>query len=134
MCFSVHRFFLYLLLFSFLCFISGCRDVKGEAAEAAVHYARCLAEGNYDEYIKGMLSCDHASDQYVHNTRVLLEQMMDEKKAEGQTVVEEIVCGGVELQKDNHQVLAYLKFTFQDKSTETILMPLVRVDGKWRLR
>lgn len=101
--------------------------------EAAVHYVQCIASGRYDEYIKGMVSCDSATEQYRQLQKILLKQMVAEKKKELDTL-RSVVCVRTETFSDKNVVNAFVKLTYTNDSIETMMIPLIWNDHRWRIR
>ena len=56
---------------------------KDRPDKAAIYYVKCAAEGHYDDYLKGMLSSEDASESYVRNMRTLIRQMVNENSSLG---------------------------------------------------
>lgn len=116
-------------------FLTGCSEKRDDPTKLAIYYVKCVAKGDFDKYIYGMQSCDNATDDYKQNIRTLLSQMIADKKSEGFSELKNIVCERIEGNKDvDDEIMVYLKLTYQNDSTENILIPMLWNDGKWRLR
>lgn len=130
------KFFVFLSALSVLLMSScGGRSSSSSAdpGEAAIRYVRCLADGRYDEYIRGMVSCDSASDAYKKHMKVVYKQMVVAKKNEYgplksmRHLRSDISSGGL-------TATVFLQLVYANDSTEDVMLPMVSVDGQWRLR
>jgi len=127
-------FCLFLLLCLFSCGKSNkvltSRDNPGDAA---VYYARCIVEEKYDEYIQAMQSCDSASEDYKNKMKILVKQMVRQRRSQQDSCVE-IECLHADIKYDGSYANTFLRLRYAGDSTETVMLPLVWSDGRWRLR
>jgi hypothetical protein len=134
---EVMRFLLCSLFVVLLTLTSCARKDKAvnvdEPGDAAVHYVQSVATGNYDEYIKGMVSCDSATDEYRQFQKTLLKQMVSEKKKDFDTL-KSVVCVRTQTFSDKNVVNAFVKLTYSNDSVETMMIPLIWNDHRWRIR
>ena len=100
--------------------------------KAAVHYMKLLVNEDYEAYIKGMLSCDSASEQYKRNTLVLLKQMSAELKQSG-VGIQSVSCDSSDVDDDGNHARAYVGVSFSDGNSETVVMPLIWAGKRWRM-
>ena len=128
-------------LLTFLCLlcvvgigIGSCsdKDLK-DPSKAAVKYMQYLVDGKYDEYISEMVSCDSASAAYKQNMKVMLKQMVV-SKFQGEGAVKEIHYVRQQGGNDEQAVMVFLQLTYANGSTESMMLPLLWADGRWRLR
>lgn len=121
-------------LFVLLLSSCGSRDASlpSDPGEAAIHYVRCLADGRYDEYIRGMVSCDSATEAYKKQMLVLYKQMVVAKKKEFGTL-KSLRHLRSDISGDS-SALVYLQLVYANDSTEDVMLPLVCLDGQWRMR
>ena len=117
------------LLLSFLICLSCSRggDVSTPQS-AAVYYVEQLSKGNYEAWLGGMQSLDHASADYRNHQLVLLKQLMA-KQAQKPTRIEATDC---DIYGDTVADV-YLRLTWEGDSAETVLLPLQLDGDKWRL-
>ena len=100
--------------------------------KAAVHYMKLLVNEDYEAYVKGMLSCDSASEQYKRNTLVLLKQMSAELKQSG-VGIQSVSCDSSDVDDDGNHARAYVGVSFSDGNSETVVMPLIWAGKRWRM-
>lgn len=101
--------------------------------EAAIHYVQFMAAEEYDKFLAGMVSCDSASVSYKKNMIILFKQMVAAKKSE-MGGLKSVKCVRSEKDDSNKFAKVFLSVTYHNDSTETMVMPLVRQDDKWRMR
>ena len=102
-------------------------------SKAAVKDMPYLVDGKYDEYISEMVSCDSASAAYKQNMKVMLKQMVV-SKFQGEGAVKEIHYVRQQGGNDEQAVMVFLQLTYANGSTESMMLPLLWADGRWRLR
>ncbi len=122
----------------FLCLASCVKSNKEISAKdkperAAIYYTKCIVEENYDEYVKAMVSCDSASDEYKNKMMWMAKQMVRAKKAEMDSC-KNIECIKTEIKYDGNYANTFIRLTYSNDSSETILLPLIWYEDKWRLR
>ena len=100
--------------------------------KAAVHYMKLLVNEDFDAYIRGMMSCDSASEQYRRNTLVLLKQMSAELKQSG-VGIQSVSCDSSDVDNDGNHARAYVGVTFSGGNSETVVMPLIWAGKRWRM-
>lgn len=112
----------------------GSRDASlpSDPGGAAIHYVRCLADGRYDEYIRGMASCDSATEAYKKQMLVLYKQMVVAKKKEFGSL-KSLRHLRSDISGDS-LALVYLQLVYANDSTEDVMLPLMCIDGQWRMR
>ena len=130
------KFFFFLSALSVL-LVSSCggrgSSSSSDPGEAAIRYVRCLADGRYGEFVRGMVSCDSASDAYKKHTIILYKQMVVAKKKEYgplksmRHIRSDISDGGL-------AATVFLQLVYANDSTEDMMLPMLCVDGQWRLR
>jgi len=108
-------------------------SVKERPGDAAIYYMRCIMQENYDEYIRAMISCDSASVDYKDKMRILVKQMVRTKKLEMDSC-KQIECLKADVKYNGDYANTFLRLTYANDSTETIILPLIWKDDRWRLR
>lgn len=128
---------LYLIL---PCFLVACsQNQPGGAAKAlpsgeeVVGYYNLYAQGDYAAYVAQMASCDGKPEDYRHQMELLLKQHAAQVKRE-KGGIKAVSFGRMEAHLDSTAVNAFLNVTYQDETTEEVMLPLVLVDNKWRVR
>ena len=101
--------------------------------QAAISYVNNLAAEHYDDCLSMMASLDNASDSYKATMKAMLKQMVREKKAGG-FELKQAECLHVDLNGAATTAKVYLRLSYTNDSTETMLLPLIKDGRAWRLR
>lgn len=101
--------------------------------QAAISYVNSLAAERYDDCLSMMASLDSASDTYKATMKAMLKQMVREKKADG-FELKQAECLHVDLDSAATTAKVYLRLSYANDSTETMLLPLIKDGRAWRLR
>jgi len=89
--------------------------------------------GDYAGFVAAMASCDGLPEDYRQQMATLYKQHAAAVKQD-RGGVKAFKVGRMEAHNDSIHVNAFLNLTYQDGSSEEIMLPLVRVGGKWRLQ
>lgn len=101
--------------------------------EEVVGYYGLYTRGDYAAFVAAMASCDGKPQDYRHQMEILFKQHAA-RMAREKGGVRAVSVGRMEPHHGNTMVNAFLNVTYQDSTTEEVMLPLVFVDGKWRLR
>ena len=101
--------------------------------DAAVHYVQCMAAGQFEEYIKGMVSCDNATERYRRFQKTLFKQLVAEKLKDLDTL-KSVVCVRTQTFSNKDIVNVFVKITYTNDRVETMMVPLVWNANRWRIR
>lgn len=132
---NMKQFYLLLTLLLFLPLFLSCggnKDLK-EPGRAAIYYINCLYDGHFEDYVAGMQSCDSASVDYRKNQITLLKQMTHEK-CEELGKLKKATYLRSELNQNGQSAQVFLNLQFEKDTIETVLLPLILKDGKWRMQ
>lgn len=129
---------LWICIFLLTAFLGACKDGKkaddpAKPGDKAVFLVQCLADEKYDECIKAMVSCDSASDNYKDKQKIMLKQMVRDKKKDGASL-KAVECLHSDVDQHGHFATNYLQLTYSNDSTETVIFPLIWQDNQWRMR
>lgn len=97
---------------------------------AAVYYLNCMKDGNYDACVEEMISCDSASVEYKEKMKILIKQMV----RSDDDVIQKIECTKTSVKYEGKYACAYVRLTTKSGRSETIMLPLLWNNEKWRLR
>jgi len=100
--------------------------------EVAAFYA-LYTQGDYAAFVAAMASCDDKPQDYRQQMEMLFKQHAAQTVRE-KGGIKAVSVGRMEPHGDNTMVNAFLDVTYQDSTTEEVMLPLVFVDNKWRLR
>ena len=119
-----------LCTFSLIAFSSCKKDNLEEPAQAAENYFNYIIESDLEKYVAGMARYGSLPEPQRKETLDLVRQYVNREKNErggmkSVTVVETSTEG------DTANVL--LAVTYGNETVEEILLPLVKIDGIWRL-
>lgn len=99
----------------------------------AINYYMLRANGQYNDYIAAMQSCDGTTPAYKQQMITLLRHhnktILKDKKG-----VAYVHVARKELHDSLRMANVFLEVTYNDSSREEILFPLVRTDDTWRIR
>lgn len=100
--------------------------------EVAGFYA-LYTRGDYAAFVAAMASCDDKPQDYRHQMEMLFKQHAAQAEQE-KGGIKAVAVGRMEAHRGNTMVNAFLDVTYQDGTTEEVMLPLVFVGNKWRLR
>lgn len=105
--------------------------IHDEVRKAAENYYSYLMDGDYEQYVRGIHDVDSMDSSYYRQMVDLMAQHMSEVKAsrKGLRSAEALSDTIVD---DVADVILRLKYG--DGSSERVVLPLVNVDGYWRLQ
>lgn len=90
-------------------------------------------KGDYAAYVKEMQSCDGRPQTYIDQMVLLLRQHAEEQKKEYGDIVD-VKIARIELNAPKAYANAFLEISHSGQPAEQIVLPLVYVDGRWRLK
>ncbi|MEG1728867.1 MAG: hypothetical protein RR280_04915 [Bacteroidaceae bacterium] len=116
----------------FISGLSSCGDRKNEPGTAAITYYNYLIAGDYQQYVKGMLSCDSLPAEYRVRIETTIKQYLAREKQEngGLKTVELL---NDSLSNDGASANVFLDVSFGNGMKEAICLPLVLDKGVWRM-
>lgn len=100
--------------------------------EVAATYELYL-RGDYAGFVSAMASCDGLPEDYRRQMEMLHKQHAASVKRD-RGGVKAFTVGRMEAHNDSMHVDAFLNLTYQDGTSEEIMLPFVRVGGRWRLQ
>ena len=108
-------------------------DAGQIAASAAKGYYDLLLEGKYNEFVAGYNQPNRLpsgySDQLVLNAKMFVEQQRDEHQ--GMAKVNILTA---KADTASHIADVFLQMVYGDSTKEQIVVPMVEVQGKWKMR
>lgn len=103
------------------------------AAQTAKVYYEYLLQGKYDQFVDGRYQPDSIPDTYreqlITNARMFAGQMNDEHQG-----LKAVHVANGEADTARHVANAFLVFTYGDKTTEEVVVPMVEREGVWYMR
>ena len=127
------------LLFLFLVLMTmvACSEKTPEerAAHAAQSYYQCLVEDKPDGLLAAKAGYDSLPAAYRHQLAQAYRQYLADIKAKHIALREVRISPNVGLRDSSlHLTYAFLLLCFADSMQEEISVPMVEVDGAWKLR
>ena len=135
---------LWLFIFSLLLTIvpSACHKTSNEAVHdqgavgadsMAIICYKMQANGQFDEYVNAMLSCDGTTPDYKQRMVVMLhqhqKQINEEKKG-----VKDVSLLRTEMHNNNKMANVFLSVSYKDGSNEEVMLPMVYDGKQWRMQ
>lgn len=108
-------------------------DLTEEVDSAAIKYYKLRSTGQYKDYVNAMQSCDGMPEAYKNNTALLLEHHQAEinKEKKGVKAVAVVRC---EMHNNDKMANVFLNVSFNDGTTEEVILPLVHDGKQWRIQ
>ncbi len=133
----------FLLLFTtIVCLFNSCQknasDVaKNKSSEGADSMAvlcyKMQVDGNFQDYVKAMKSCDKMPNDYQQRIVKMLRHhqkfVMKEKKG-----VKKVDVLRTEMHNKNLMANVFLNVSYNDGSVEEVLLPMVYDGNRWRMQ
>lgn len=131
---------LLLVAFSFVllsCHRNGADMVKDKSSEGADSMAvtcyKMQAEGRFEDYVKAMKSCDKMPADYQHRIVMMLrhhqKQVMEERKG-----VKNVKVLRTEMHDNERMANVFLNVSFNDGTSEEVILPMVYDGQSWRIQ
>lgn len=119
----------------------GCRKhvevedhtIVEEVDSAAIRYYKLRSAGQYKDYVNAMQSCDGMTEAYKNNTVLLLEHHQTEVNKERKGV-KDVTIVRSEMHNNDKMANVFLSVSFNDGSTEEVMLPLVHDGKQWRIQ
>ena len=115
----------------------GCQEVSLEqqAAEAAQGYYQRLLDGYPDGFLAGKAAYDEMPADYRDQLVKANEQYMKDVEQEHNGLRSVVVSPNVgRIDSTLHVVYAFLLLSYGDSTKEEVTVPMVQVDGDWKMR
>ena len=115
--------------------LSGCTEVTPEQAAslAAKGYYQHLVSGEYEKFLEGKEGSDSLPDLYREQLLTGYRQFMAQQQRLHQGVREVSVSNA---RRDTlaSYVSVFLLLSYGDSTREEIVVPMVELDGRWRMK
>ena len=115
----------------------GCQEVSLEqqAAEAAQSYYQRLLDGYPDGSLAGKAAYDEMPADYRDQLVKANEQYMKDVEQKHNGLRSVVVSPNVgRIDSTLHVVYAFLLLSYGDSTKEEVTVPMVQVDGDWKMR
>ena len=115
----------------------GCSETTPEqqAAEAAQTYYNRLLEGFPDGFLEGKAGYDSLPADYRQQLMKTNEQYLQDIQQHHEGLHAVAISSNVGRRDSTlHLVYAFLLLSYNDSTQEEITVPMVEVDGKWKMR
>ena len=115
----------------------GCQEVSLEqqAAEAAQSYYQRLLDGYPDGFLAGKAAYDEMPADYRDQLVKANEQYMKDVEQKHDGLRSVVVSPNVgRIDSTLHVVYAFLLLSYGDSTKEEVTVPMVQVDGDWKMR
>lgn len=133
---EMKKLFFFIILSMELGLIS-CKDESPNpgffAGGAAKGYYDLLLEGKYEAYVAGFNQPNRLPDSY-HKQLVLNAQMFVEQQNEERKGIKSVEVLNAKSDTTLHIADVFLQVAYGDKTKEQIVVPMVEVDGEWKMR
>lgn len=126
-------------LFASALLLAACGSKKEEvdqgelAARAARLYYEQLLKGKYEAFLKGENRPDRLPDGYRKQLLINLQQFMEQQKSRHEGI-DSISLGASVFSAKDSTASAFLLFHFGDRTTEQVVVPMIKKKGVWRMR
>lgn len=106
---------------------------EGELTEKKVEgWYKLFIDGKYDEYVKLIEAVDGKPEGYAEQMALLMK-MRHRQQEDLHNGPKACRVERLDMKNDNF-CEAYIELTFNDGAKEQFLLPLVKVNGRWRIR
>ena len=115
----------------------GCQEVSLEqqAAEAAQSYYQRLLDGYPDGFLAGKAAYDEMPADYRDQLVKANERYMKDVEQKHNGLRSVVVSPNVgRIDSTLHVVYAFLLLSYGDSTKEEVTVPMVQVDGDWKMR
>jgi len=126
-----------LLLLALSCWVGCSEELSPEqqAAEAAQNYYQRLLDGYPDGFLVGKASYDQYPSDYRQQLVKANELYMKDMKQKHNGLRAVAVSPNVgRTDSTLHVVYAFLLLSYGDSTQEEVIVPMVQVDGEWKMR
>ena len=126
-------------LFASALLLAACGSKKEEvdqgeqAARAARLYYEQLLKGKYEAFLKGENRPDRLPDGYRKQLLLNLQQFVEQQKSQHKGIDSISLTSSVFSEKDS-TASAFLLFHYGDKTTEQVVVPMIKRKGVWMMR
>lgn len=103
------------------------------AAKAAKHYYEQLLKGDYEAFLDNENRTNNLPDNYRKQLLLNLKQFVAQQDSVHHGI-DSITLGASHFSAKNNTASVFLLFCYGDKTTEQVVVPMVKERGKWILR
>lgn len=126
-------------LFASALLLAACGSKKEEvdqgelAGRAAKLYYEQLLKGQYEAFLGGENRSEKLPDSYRNQLLTNLRQFIEQQKKEHEGIDSVSLASSVFSEKDS-TASAFLLFHYGDKTTEQVVVPMIKKHGVWMMR
>ena len=103
------------------------------AAKAAKHYYEQLLKGDYEVFLNNENRTNNLPDNYRKQLLLNLKQFVAQQDSVHHGI-DSITLGASHFSAKDNTASVFLLFYYGDKTTEQVVVPMVKEHGKWILR
>lgn len=103
------------------------------AAKAAKHYYEQLLKGDYEAFLNNENRTNNLPDNYRKQLLLNLKQFVAQQDSVHHGI-DSITLGASHFSAKDNTASVFLLFCYGDKTTEQVVVPMVKERGKWILR
>ena len=103
------------------------------AAKAAKHYYEQLLKGDYEAFLDNENRTNNLPDNYRKQLLLNLKQFVAQQDSVHHGI-DSITLGASHFSAKDNTASVFLLFCYGDKTTEQVVVPMVKEHGKWILR
>ena len=103
------------------------------AAKAAKHYYKQLLKGDYEAFLDNENRTNNLPDGYRKQLLLNLKQFVTQQDSVHHGI-DSITLGASHFSAKDNTASVFLLFYYGDKTTEQVVVPMVKERGKWILR
>ena len=103
------------------------------AAKAAKHYYEQLLKGDYEAFLNNENRTNNLPDNYRKQLLLNLKQFVARQDSVHHGI-DSITLGASHFSAKDNTASVFLLFYYGDKTTEQVVVPMVKERGKWILR
>ena len=111
------------------------KSPEQQAAEAAVAYYQHLVEGYPEGFLEGKVGVDNLPSDYCDQLLAVYKQYIDELQKKHQGLQRVRIADNVGRRDTlQHLMYTFLLLSYGDSTQEEITVPMVEVDGEWKMK
>ena len=117
--------------------LSACsnKSPEEEAAKAALAYYQSLLEDNPEDFLHGRFGADSLPDKYRAQLLQTYRHFMAEMEEKHGGISEVCISANVGRRDTTvNLTYAFLLLSFGDSTQEEITVPMIEVDGEWKMK
>lgn len=112
--------------------IVSCTKEPKAPAESAAEYYKALAAEDYESFVNGMYSTSHVADSYRKEKLLIVKQFYKGQVSENGGIKE--ATASRDTIYDDGSADAFLNISYENGTTEEIVVAMVREGETWKMK